>query len=238
MGSELVFALVLGLTGSLGHCFGMCGGISLMLGAATPEGRRGVGSRVVLANLGRITTYTFLGGLAGLVGETLSTAIPGLTGLQGALALVAAGFAIYTAAALLGRAPSPDALLKGLTGRWGGLMQKSLGAASGRPYLTGVVWGFLPCGLVLAALVVAAAMTSPLTGATVMVVFGLGTVPAMLSVGTLGRLFKRRDGERKTATWGAVAAGVVAVFGIQMALRGLAAWGFIEHLTVGDVVLW
>ena len=238
MGSELVFALGLGLTGSLGHCFGMCGGISLMLGSAGAEGRSRIDSRVVLANLGRISTYALLGATAGLVGETLSTALPGVSILQGALALVAAGFAIYTAAALLGRAPSPDTLLKGLTGRWGKLMQGTVSRAAGHPYLTGVVWGFLPCGLVLVALIVAAAMASPLSGAVVMFVFGLGTVPAMLSVGALGRLFSRRAGDRTPTNWGIVAAAIVALFGLQMALRGLAAWGFIEHLNVGDVVLW
>lgn len=238
MGSELIVALVLGLTGSLGHCFGMCGGISLMLGAATPDRKAPIDARVVVANLGRVTTYAGLGAVAGFVGEVLTTAMPGVRILQGGLALLAAAFAVYAALALLGRAPSPDILLRGLTGRWGELMQRTFDTASRVPYLTGLVWGFIPCGLVLVAVVAAASTGHPVAGAAVMTAFGVGTVPAMLGVGSLGRLFGRAAGDRRASNWGVVAAAVVALFGIQMALRGLAAWDLVGHVMIGDLVLW
>ena len=237
MGSDLVFALTLGLTGSLGHCFGMCGGISLMLGAAG-GGERRLQAAAVWANLGRVTTYAVLGGVMGVVGGTLVNTIPGLTGIQGALALLAAGFAIYTSLALLGRAPSPDLLLKNLTGRWGKAMQGTLSRAARRPYLTGLLWGFLPCGLVLVALAVAIARATMPAGALVMAVFGVGTLPAMLGIGAAGHLVGGTARGNNASTWVSAAAGVVAVFGIQMALRGLAAWGLVDHVSVGDVVLW
>ncbi|HBY95244.1 MAG TPA: hypothetical protein DEP84_15050, partial [Chloroflexi bacterium] len=61
----MLLAFLLGLAGSLGHCVGMCSGIVLLLN------RRGrvTGGRLVLAHLGRITTYSLLGLGAGLLGE-------------------------------------------------------------------------------------------------------------------------------------------------------------------------
>ncbi len=237
MAAALVASLVLGLSGSLGHCFGMCGGISLMLGSAGSSERR-ISPQVVIASFGRVTTYTFLGVGAGIVGEALVRATPGMRALQGIFALIAAGFALYTAFALVGKAPSPDLLLTGLTKRWGLLMEGVMRAAAENPFMTGLLWGFLPCGLVLVALVGAASTVSPLWGGLVMLIFGLGTLPAVISAGAVGKLVKRRSQRGGPGTWQLVAAGFVVLLGVQIAMRGLAAWGVVDHFAPGGIVLW
>jgi hypothetical protein len=77
----MLLAFLLGLMGSLGHCLGMCGGVTLLLS------RRGIASgwRLGLVHLGRITTYAVLGLVAGGLGQTVRLAFPGLRQLQGAL---------------------------------------------------------------------------------------------------------------------------------------------------------
>ncbi|HFE66200.1 MAG TPA: sulfite exporter TauE/SafE family protein, partial [Chloroflexi bacterium] len=109
-------AILLGFTGSLGHCIGMCSGVSLLLS------RRGQarGWRVLFLHLGRITTYSLLGAVAGGIGYSLITALsicfaplaggrtgggsglPGVVWLQGALALLTAVLAIYMSLSLIG----------------------------------------------------------------------------------------------------------------------------------------
>ena len=236
----MVVAFLLGLLGSLGHCTGMCGAIVLLLG------RRGgiAGGRLLLAHLGRITSYVLLGLAVGLLGHSARRLLPHLPWLQGALALIAAGTALYLAAALLGRAPSPETYLAGLTSRWGRAMQRLVRQPTGRqplallfPFGIGLLWGLLPCGLVLTALL-AAVTSGPLwLSALAMLAFGLGTTPALLGMGWLAqrplpRLPTGRAWPRHAAAL------LVLLFGTQMALRGLAAWGWVDHLRLGGVMLW
>ncbi len=217
--------------GSLGHCVGMCGGVVVLLS------RRGVtsGGRLWLAHLGRITTYGLLGLGAGVLGQVLGLAFPGLRQLQGALALAVAGVAVYLALALVGRAPSPEIYLAGLTRRWGRAMQRLTALGSQQPAVVlGLLWGLLPCGLVLTALLTAAVAGSPWRGALTMLAFGLGTLPALLGVGWVSR-----RGLPQAVPWPRqVAALAVLLFGTQMALRGLAAWGWVDHFRMGGLMLW
>ncbi len=237
----MLLAFLLGLTGSLGHCVGMCGGVALLVS------RRGVASgwRLLLAHLGRITTYGLLGLTAGALGDTVRVALPGLHQLQGVLALGVAGTAVYLALALLGRVPSPEILLAGLTRRWGRTFQHLTAATTAdgaRPttvapvFAIGLLWGFLPCGLVLTALLTAGVAGSPWHGTLTMLAFGLGTWPALLGVGWLmpvwGRWATRPAWPRQAAAM------VVLLFGTQMALRGVATWGWVGHLRLGGVMLW
>jgi len=103
-------------------------------------------------------------------------------------------------------------------------------------YLLGLFWGLLPCGLVLTALLVAAAAGSPVRAALTMLAFGLGTAPLGLGVGWAGR--QLRPEPRRAARLRPLAAAIVLLFGAQMALRGLAAWGWLAHGGIGAVPLW
>jgi uncharacterized protein len=90
--------------------------------------------------------------------------------------------------------------------------------------LLGAIWGWLPCGLVYSMLLVAALAGSPLMGATTMVCFGLGTVPAVLATGLLGGQVGQVAMARGL---NAVAGSLLLVFGV---LTMLGPFGFHTHL--------
>lgn len=250
----MLAAFLFGLIGSLGHCVGMCVGIMLLLGGR----ERSAVSQMTL-QLGRISSYALLGLLAGTLGAALGTStmqgehahhhagmtMPQSSSLnaallpaQGVLALLVAIMAGYMALAMLGRVPSPELALAGLTKRWGRaarwLTASTDPAARRGPalsFVSGLLWGFLPCGMVLAALLTAAASLSPLGGLLTMLAFGLGTCPALLTSGWLAR--------RPGLSWPRpLAATLLALFGAQMLFRGLASWGVVEHLLLGGLMLW
>jgi sulfite exporter TauE/SafE len=184
------------------HCLVMCGGISAALGiGAAPETRQ---RTVFLFQLGRITSYALLGaGLGALLAAvtTLQTSLlPALRILSGVL-LIAMGF-------YLGNWWS------GLLGleRLGGLIwqhiqplaQRRLPIQNSRDALVvGMLWGFLPCGLIYTALAWSASAADWRQSAALMAVFGLGTTPAMLATGLaahrLMRLLQMRGFRRAGA---------------------------------------
>lgn len=242
--------LLLGLLGSFTHCVGMCSGVALALGRGT------TGWRLLTLHLGRITTYAVLGAVAGGMGYAVgavghighgmdagqSALPPALTLWQGALALFAASIAIYMAAALLGWAPSPERVLAGVTRWWGRTVRARNKGRGGRSdsvaslFGLGMLWGLLPCGLVMTALLLAAASGSPWQGALHMFLFGLGTWVVGV---TLGLISRSVEFQARWRGWlRPITAGVVLIFGVQMALRGLAAWGWMPHQHMGGLMLW
>ena len=231
----------------------MCGGVSVLLA------RRGVsrGWHWALAQLGRVVSYGFLGVLAGWLGQGVkmgvdqaahhhapaAAVLPGLGFWQGGLALVTAVLAFYMALAMVGKVPSPELLLVGVTRAWGRLMRRLTvqprpAAGTAGPLTAfglGIAWGFLPCGLVLAALLAAAVAGSPLLGGATMLAFGVGTWPLTWGMGLLARRPEWRTAAPRLRLVGAMA---VVLFGVQMSLRGLAMWGWVDHLHLGSVILW
>ncbi|HHC08667.1 MAG TPA: sulfite exporter TauE/SafE family protein [Actinobacteria bacterium] len=236
----MVGAFLLGLTGSLGHCVGMCGGVALLLGGAGAPP-----ARLLRLHVGRVATYTLLGAGVGFFGASLETLGRGAAVVQGLLALGAAGIAWYSALALVGRVPALDRALAGPARRWRGLVGEAVASRAVSPAVLGAFWGLLPCGLVLVALSTAASTSSAPAGAATMLAFGLGTVPALVALARVRRLEGTAGGGVATATRqrlavaGRLAAVVVlALVGSQMALRGLAAFGIVGHGRLGGLVLW
>jgi len=185
---SLVGATLLGLFGGL-HCIGMCGGISASLAGALPQTSTPRGR--VLAqfgyNFGRIFSYAVAGALAGglglsvlaLIGPGGTTALRVLAGLF----LVAAG--LYLSGWWMGMARVEQIGAKA----WRHIapFARRLGPLD-RPWklvALGAIWGWLPCGLVYAALAGAVAAGGAAEGALWMVCFGLGTLPIMLTGGAL-----------------------------------------------------
>jgi sulfite exporter TauE/SafE len=85
-------------------------------------------------------------------------------------------------------------------------------------FLSGMVNGMLPCGLVYAYLALAASSGDMLRGGTTMALFGLGTMPVMVALGCSGSLLRmpRRFRLLRVAAWCVVLTGILSV------LRGLA----------------
>lgn len=175
-------SLILGLAGSL-HCIGMCGPLALALPGNANRSRFVAGR--LLYNAGRVITYAALGAVFGLVGETLV-----LAGLQRVLTIAAGvillGWLIVRAKpGLLGRAqliiPRLIAPLKTALAKQ--LRERSFPAL----FTVGLLNGLLPCGLVYLALAAAAATGTAADGALSMIVFGAGTIPAMLAVSLFGQ---------------------------------------------------
>ena len=111
-------------------------------------------------------------------------------------------------------------------------MRRTTGESYLGVFAAGLVWGLLPCGLVLTALLTATVAASPADGALRMFAFGLGTLPTLLGISWLAARPIVRHWPRY------VAAVLMVGFGLQFALRGMAVWGWIDHQMVGGVMLW
>ena len=225
--NSLWLVLVGGLAGSL-HCLGMCGPLVAAVEVARPGPFR-AGSHLLM-HAGRLVTYALLGLLAGLAGQALERG-GAAAGVQGVAALVGGAAMALFALGLLGWIP----------GRLGrevapAAVGRLVGAMTGRHplggFAIGLYWGLLPCGLVWAFLLRAAAAGSAIDGALVMLAFGAGTVPALLGAGALFGL----SGPRVRAALPRIAAVTVLAMGALLVLRGAAGMGWIDHLHLAEGV--
>jgi uncharacterized protein len=202
-------AFLLGLSGA-GHCLGMCGGIAAALnlgGVRSPA--------ITLAyHTGRITSYTLLGALLGLAAATIDIAAWTI-GLRYLAGLLLIGMGLYIAdwwrgMALLERAGSrlwqP---VQRISSKWLPLRRWPQGFA------LGLCWGLMPCGLIYSSLAWAATAQDAATSALMMLLFGLGTLPAMLST-SLGaqrlQAFLRQRGLKLVIALLLIVAGVWTLF--------------------------
>lgn len=193
-----------GLVGGTLHCAGMCGPFVLSQVMADAERttvarygewRRLAGAALLPYHLGRLTTYTVLGAIAGYA-TALFAATSMFAWLSGGLLVLAASLMVLQALGLtLGGATLPR-FLATLAG------SLSNGRHAATRYALGVVLGFLPCGLLYGALAAAAGTASAVEGAAAMAAFALGTAPALLAVGWGGLILRRRlrEGTRWIAT--------------------------------------
>ncbi len=183
--------LALFLIGLLGgaHCVGMCGGI---VGALTI----GTGSRPSLHlayNGGRIFSYALAGGIAGALGAA-SLALAGQLPLRIGLYVAANAMLIALGLYLMGitRALAfSERIGQKLWRHVQPLSRRFLPARTvAQAFPLGVLWGWLPCGLVYSALVTAMTSGSALRGAGMMLAFGAGTLPNLLLAGLLAARLK------------------------------------------------
>lgn len=191
MDISYLLAFATGILGGFGHCIGMCGPIvaayslqriipadknnSFMFSSITPH---------MFYNSGRISTYIFIGGLMGLAGSFVDIAAR-LAGIQNFISIAAGIFMI--------------AMGLGIVGAWRGLnmlekhnnfvlrLIKAFASERSvwRYYPIGVLMGFLPCGLSYSIFIASAGTGNAVSGMTVSAMFGLGTLPALLSFGTI-----------------------------------------------------
>jgi len=183
MTPDYIGAFVIGLLGA-GHCVGMCGGISALLTLNSGPDKSPLS--LLLYNVGRICSYSVFGAIV----AGLTAALSELISLNHSLIWLR----IFSALMMI--------ILGLYVGKWwfGLLRLEQLGqgiwkwvSPLGRKFLPlkkswyafpfGIIWGWLPCGLVYSTLTWAAVSGGAFNGALIMGAFGIGTLPAMLLVG-------------------------------------------------------
>jgi len=206
-------AFIIGFLGSF-HCAGMCGPIALAL----PLNRGSWVSRIsgaFLYNTGRIITYVLLGALFGLLGKGIQ-----LAGFQlwasviiGAVMIVLVVFPM-----VFGSRISINKLFGGYTERLFSRFQKLFHAGSASSFLSiGLLNGILPCGLVYVGIAGAISTGEVVNAMLYMAIFGLGTVPVMVSITLIGNFLSiavRNMLSRITPY-------VIIILGVLFILRGL-----------------
>ena len=181
-------ALLLGLAGNV-HCLGMCGGIMAALGMRSEKPSLLL---VCAYNSGRILSYAIIGGVLGGMLASAQMQWPALgPALRIATGILLIAMGVYLAGWANWLAPLE------LLGQqlWKRLPHPSLANVRNGQYLhaigTGLLWGWLPCGLVYSALAWASTQGDALHSATLMLAFGVGTLPAMLATGVFSAQLKR-----------------------------------------------
>jgi len=219
LSTSTLIAVVVGLLSAM-HCVGMCGGIVGALGFSLSEETRRRPLRFLIFtlayNVGRVLSYSLAGMLFGALGGLADLRVAG-AGLV--LRVLAALVTIAIGLSLMGIWPGLSAIerLGEPLWRWveplGRLLLpvRSLRQAFG----FGVVWGWLPCGLVYAMLLNAPAQGGAAGGALYMALFGLGTLPVMVSAGLLTTGFRRLLVRQEVARLGG---GVVVSLGLYSLL--------------------
>ncbi len=210
--SIIYTALVLGLLTGF-HCIGMCGPIAIAL----PLNKRTWGTRIFSAlwyNIGRTITYAMLGVLFGILGEGFSFA-----GFQRWISIIMGAFMIASVLFpkvnhLLYRGTGDSKLMNSIKKQLAKYFQQ---ASYKSLFITGLLNGLLPCGMVYMALAGAIGVGS-LSGAVVfMIMFGLGTIPMMFLLSMIGNFatIKLKHAINKIIPF------VVVIVGALFILRGL-----------------
>lgn len=175
-------AFVLGLLGG-GHCLGMCGGLMGALTLSAPQTDSARRFRLLLGyNLGRLLSYSLAGGLLGLAGWGVAST-PAVSALRVVAALLLVTMGLYLAGWWQGLTRI-EALGRGLWRHLQPWTRRWLPVQNTRQALAvGMLWGWLPCGLVYSTLLWSASQGNALLSAATMAAFGLGTWPVMLATG-------------------------------------------------------
>lgn len=229
----LVAGLLLGLSSSL-HCFGMCTGIAASLhfaaGLDPKRPARDLLATTLLINAGRISGYVVAGMIVGGVGSSVFGAFDHATS-HAVLRWAAAAALGWIGLSMLEVLPVPGLLYRAAA-RVSQFMD-AVARAARLParmglFLSGAVWGFLPCAMVYAALFYAMLSGSWLGGAVVMSGFGLGTLPVLIASG-LGLPLLRR---RATSVWLRNAVGV-AIITVGIVSAGISPAAFVAWCRAG-----
>ncbi len=202
---EYLWLPLVGGAAAFPHCLGMCGGFALYLSSG--ESKAAVLFRQACWHAGRITTYAFLGALAGALGGLVSLAkwpavkdVPGY--LAGAVMVIMGLFVLGLFPSRGKRSDSADG-----DGLFTSLLRQFFQKPSPLSALClGLATGFLPCPITVSFLALSAERGGPLLGIGIMVAMGLGTVWSLLVLGMTGHMFRAKWKQR-----GAVLVGIILV---------------------------
>lgn len=217
MGYGMLF--VIGVLTSV-HCVAMCGGISLSQCVSSEQGAEGaLGTSALrpdvlraplLYNVGRVTSYTVVGGVAGALGS-----IVGFSGTaRGVVQLAAGVFMVIMGMNMLDVFP----WLRRLTPRLPKALTAWAGGPRGNgPLVVGLLNGMMPCGPLQAMQLYALSTGSAFSGALSMLLFSLGTVPLMFGLGALSSVLSKRFTSRMMTA----SAALVVTMGVFMFTNGV-----------------
>lgn len=216
MSYSLLF--IVGLLTSL-HCIAMCGGINLSqcvgYHGQSDDSKLGKLKPSFLYNLGRVMSYTLIGGIVGALGSVVS-----FTGAaKGAVAIVAGIFMVIMGLNMLNLFP----WLRKITPRMPKFFGNKIYSNSGKhgPLYIGLLNGLMPCGPLQTMQLYALGTGSFVAGATSMFLFSLGTVPLMFGFGALSTLLSKKF----TNNMLKISALLVMLLGVIMVTRGLSLSG-------------
>lgn len=221
---EVWLAFSAGLVGS-GHCLGMCGGIVTALAMSNRDATAAQRFMFnVLFHLGRIFTYTLLGFLIGSVAQAgmvdlLKPYVKWLFLLANIFVVV---LGVCTAFGV--RKLGLSALDGSVCGFFGKQLSRVTGSSSTLAAVpAGLLTGFLPCGLVYGVLITAATSGSALKGGSMMLAFGCGTLPVLLTYGQVASTISALGGGLFQRCMGTIVA-LLGILGVCNALVSLGLW--------------
>jgi sulfite exporter TauE/SafE len=188
--NQLIAAFIVGLLGS-GHCVGMCGSLASALLTGNTERSF---LRSLALSVGRCSSYAIAGALVATAALSLSSllaikqVIVGFQLLAGVMVILAG---LYVAGWYMGLSRL-ESLGKGIWLKLQPIARRCLPINSMKSaFGYGLIWGWLPCGLVYSTLTWTLSAGSAVQGAAIMLAFGCGTLPAMVAVGTFAEQIKR-----------------------------------------------
>ena len=197
---------IVGLLSSL-HCVGMCGGIMLSQSLSTNNVKA-----PLLYNLGRVISYTVIGGIIGTIGSVLSVS----TQASVIIYIIAGAFMIIHGANTMG-----FRILRGFSFKLPFRSNCSLKSKNSTPFVVGLLNGFMPCGPLQTMQLFALSTGSMAKGALSMFIFSAGTVPLMLLFGYMANSLSKNTSKKLIKFSGAL----IIVLGLITANRGLSLSG-------------
>ncbi len=229
---EIIAMFFMGLMSSA-HCIGMCGGIASALALSDNSLSPPKVSRshlyqqltpLFFYNLGRLFSYALIGGLLGGLVATLAD-LSHFTYQLGILRFIAALLLLLVALHIGQLWQGIRVIEKGGKRIWAIIAPLAIPLMPLKRNIhalpLGMIWGWLPCGMVYSALSLAAITASSLSGALTMLAFGFGTLPAMLLVGGMAENIKLKLNNLKIRRFFAFILFTYAIFSIYIA------WGYI-----------
>lgn len=218
-GSGNIMLLFVGMLTSF-HCISMCGGINISQCNNNTSQNKNTKNNIlpsVLYNLGRVVSYTIIGGIVGGIGSVLSLNQNVKVGI-----MVVAGLSMILMACRMGNLFSFLKNRKSPFSKILNIKTKIRLSFPNSPFVIGMLNGLMPCGPLQSMQIYALSTGSVLNGATSMFLFSVGTFPLMFLLGYISTLltFKFRQNAIKFGTM------LLIVLGINMIGRGASLAGF------------
>jgi len=214
---NIISIITIAFLGSFGHCVGMCGGIVIAYSSKIKSSNKiQQFLNHISYSLGRVTTYTILGAIFGAIGGVVTFS----NSANGILWILTGSIMLLAGLSMLGKIKFLTVIEHSfLSSTWYRNNFQTLISQDGKfnLYLLGLLNGLLPCGFVYFFAITSATTGSPLYGALVMFIFGLSTIPALLSLGFFITIFKETKLREKVLK---IASIFIFIYGIYTIYNG------------------